>query len=160
MNLADGPGEGSKDVDGDGVVAGANLDEELGEVFKFGDEVVVYFFDIEEDVLDCFYLFGLVELFEGEVHALGVVDRYFLQNFVHVFFLVLGRIELLHVGQSEDLGQPDQEQLEGDEFDDVAEGVNNLVLPLEVVEELHYGSHYQLCFVGFVAEGVGKDCQH
>ena len=129
-------------MNGDGVVAGADLDEELCEMFEFGDEVVVNLLDVEEDILDCFNFLGLVELLEGEVHALGVVDGYFLEDLVHVFLLVLGRVELLHVGQPEDLGQPDQEQLEGDELDDVAEGVHNLVLPLEVIEQLHYRSHY------------------
>ena len=74
LYLADGPGEGSEDVDGDGVVAGADLDEELCKVFEFGDEVVVNFLYVEEYVLDCFNFLGLVELLEGEVHTLGVVD--------------------------------------------------------------------------------------
>ena len=77
-----------------------------------------------------------------------------------MLLLVLGRVDLLHVGQPEDLGQPHQEQLEGDKLDYVAEGVHNLVLPLEVVQQLHYGSHYQLRFVGLVAEGVRQDRQH
>jgi len=59
---------------GDGVVPGADFNEELGEMLQLGDEVVVYLLDVEEDILDCFDLLCLVELLEGKVHALRVVD--------------------------------------------------------------------------------------
>ena len=88
-------------MNGDGVVAGADLDEELCKMFEFGDEVVVNLLDVEKDILDYFNFLGLVELFEEEVHTLRVVDEYFLEDLVHVFLLVLRRVELLHVGQPE-----------------------------------------------------------
>ena len=36
-------------------------------------------------------------------------------------------VAFLHLGQSQHLGQPQEEQLEGDEFDDTTESVDDLL---------------------------------
>lgn len=67
-------GECPQDVNWDSIALGGNFDHELGKVLKFGDEVVVNLFDVEEDVANCLVLLPFVELLERVVHALGVVD--------------------------------------------------------------------------------------
>lgn len=51
-----------------------DFDDKLCEVFKLGNEIVVYFFDIEKDVTNSFVFLAFVELFESVIHTLRVVN--------------------------------------------------------------------------------------
>lgn len=109
MYLTDSSRNGPQDMDGNGVIPACNFDEKLCKMFELSDEVVVDLLDVKEDLFDCFYLLAFVELFQGKVHALRVIDRDLFKDFMHMFFLIFIWIGFFKVSQSQDLGKPNQE---------------------------------------------------
>jgi hypothetical protein len=64
-------------------------------------------------------------------------------------------ILLLRFSQSQDLGQPEEEELERDKLNYVAQGLGYLLASLKSIEHLHHRSQNQFSLMGFVPERIG-----
>ena len=136
----------------------AELDEALGKGVHLRDQIIVYFFHIQEDGLGGQAVSPPEQILDAKVHGLRVVDRQLIQDLEHRIHL-LGLVpvgSLLILSETEQLGQPHHERFHRDRLYDAHEGTSELFTALERRNKGENRSKEQLGLIRLVPQGIGQ----